>query len=283
MAGTKIDGKGYALKMRAELGERVSGISDKLGRPPGLAVVLVGEDAGSQVYVRNKEKAATKAGMKSRVIRLSENATQAEVLAAVDSLNIDETIDGFLVQLPLPSHLDEKEVTDRIDPAKDADGLHPENLGRLLAGIPAPRPCTPSGCIDLLKDAGVTMQGAHAVVIGRSTIVGKPMALLLLEEHATVTICHSRTKDLKDQVSRADIVVAAVGRPEMVLGEWVKEGAAIIDVGINRVDGKLVGDVHFSSVIERAGHVTPVPGGVGPMTVAMLLKNTVDAAERKIS
>ena len=282
MAGTRIDGKGFALKMRAELTQRVAGITDKLGRPPGLAVVLVGEDAASQVYVRNKELAATKAGMKSTMIRLTVDATMEEVLAAVDKLNADETIDGFLVQLPLPGHLDEKIVTDRIDPTKDADGLHPANLGRLLAGIAAPRPCTPSGCIELLKDAGVQMKGAHAVVIGRSTIVGKPMAMLLLEEHATVTICHSRTKDVAEEVGRADIVVAAVGRPEMIKGEWLKEGAAVIDVGINRVDGKLVGDVDYEGALERAACVTPVPGGVGPMTVAMLLKNTVDAAERKI-
>ncbi len=282
MAGKKIDGKGFALKMRAELAERVAGISEKLGRPPGLAVVLVGEDAASQVYVRNKELAATKAGMKSTMIRLPEDATMEQVLEAVDSLNADETVDGFLVQLPLPGHLDEKVVTDRIDPSKDADGLHPTNLGRLLAGIDAPRPCTPSGCIELLKDEGVEMSGAHAVVIGRSTIVGKPMAMLLLAENATVTICHSRTKDVAEEVGRADIVVAAVGRPEMVKGEWLKEGAAVIDVGINRVDGKLVGDVDYEGALERAACVTPVPGGVGPMTVAMLLKNTVDAAERKI-
>ncbi|MBT6177835.1 MAG: bifunctional methylenetetrahydrofolate dehydrogenase/methenyltetrahydrofolate cyclohydrolase FolD [Deltaproteobacteria bacterium] len=282
MAGNKIDGKGYALKMRAELKERVVGITEKLGRPPGLAVVLVGEDAASQVYVRNKELAATKAGMKSSMIRLAADASMEDVLSAVDSLNADETIDGFLVQLPLPGHLDEKIVTDRIDPVKDADGLHPTNMGRLLAGIKAPRPCTPSGCIELLKDAGVEMKGAHAVVIGRSTIVGKPMAMLLLEQHSTVTICHSRTKNVAEEVGRADIVIAAVGRPEMVKGEWLKEGAAVIDVGINRVDGKLVGDVDYEGALERAACVTPVPGGVGPMTVAMLLKNTVDAAERKI-
>ena len=282
MPGKKIDGKGFALKMRAELAERVAVISEKLGRPPGLAVVLVGEDPASQVYVRNKELAATKAGMKSTMIRLPEDATMDQVLEAVDALNNDETVDGFLVQLPLPGHLDEKLVTDRIDPSKDADGLHPTNLGRLLAGIDAPRPCTPSGCIELLKDEGVEMSGAHAVVIGRSTIVGKPMAMLLLAENATVTICHSRTQDVAQEVGRADIVVAAVGRPEMVKGEWLKEGAAVIDVGINRVDGKLVGDVDYEGALERAACVTPVPGGVGPMTVAMLLKNTVDAAERKI-
>jgi methylenetetrahydrofolate dehydrogenase (NADP+)/methenyltetrahydrofolate cyclohydrolase len=282
MAGHRIDGKGFALKMRAELKERVAGVTEKLGRPPGLAVVLVGEDAASQVYVRNKELAATKAGMKSAMIRLAADATMEEVLGAVDSLNDDETIDGFLVQLPLPGHLDETVVTERIDPVKDADGLHPTNMGRLLAGIHAPRPCTPSGCIELLKDQGVEMKGAHAVVIGRSTIVGKPMAMLLLEQHATVTICHSRTKNVAEEVGRADIVVAAVGRPEMVKGEWLKVGAAVIDVGINRVDGKLVGDVDYEGALERAACVTPVPGGVGPMTVAMLLKNTVDAAERKI-
>ena len=282
MTAERINGKALGLSIRGHLVDRVATVTERLGRPPGLGVILVGEDAASQVYVRNKEKAALKAGMKSEIVRLAADATQEEVEAAVDAMNADETIDGFLVQLPLPKGLDESTVTDRISPEKDADGLHPTNLGRLMAGIDAPRPCTPSGCIELLKEAGVELEGAHAVVVGRSTIVGKPMALLLLGENATVTVCHSRTRDLAEQVAAADVVVAAVGRPELIRGEWIKPGAAVIDVGINRVDGKLIGDVDFAGACERAAAVTPVPGGVGPMTVALLLRNTVDAAERKL-
>ncbi|MEC9466477.1 MAG: bifunctional methylenetetrahydrofolate dehydrogenase/methenyltetrahydrofolate cyclohydrolase FolD [Myxococcota bacterium] len=282
MTAETINGKALALSIRAKLAERVASVTEKLGRPPGLGVILVGEDAASQVYVRNKEKAALKAGMKSEIVRLAADVSQQEVEAAVDAMNADESIDGFLVQLPLPAGFDESAVTDRISSDKDADGLHPMNLGRLMAGIDAPRPCTPSGCIELLKEAGVNLEGAHAVVIGRSTIVGKPMAMLLLEENATVTICHSRTRDLAEQVRAADVVVAAVGRPELIQGDWIKPGAAVIDVGINRVDGKLVGDVDFAGACEHAAAVTPVPGGVGPMTVALLLRNTVDSAERKL-
>ena len=282
MSDTKINGKALALSLRATMAEEVAELTPKLGRAPGLGVLLVGEDAASQVYVRNKELAATKAGMHSSVRRLPADASQAEVLAAVAELNADDSIDGFLVQLPLPKGLDEHEVTEAIDPRKDADGLHVLNLGALTAGTPAPRPCTPAGCIELLKHAGVEMSGKHAVVIGRSTIVGKPMALLLLAENATVTICHSRTANLEDEVRRADIVVAAVGRPEMVRGSWLKPGAAVIDVGINRGDDGLVGDVHYDEAVEVAAKVTPVPGGVGPMTIAMLLRNTLNIAKAKV-
>jgi len=273
-----LDGKTLAKEIRAGLAERVVEVSRRLGRPPGLAVVLVGEDPASAIYVRNKERAARKAGLLSEVVRLPGDCTQAQVLAAVDELNGREEIDAFLVQLPLPKAVDEGAVVQRIDPCKDADGLHPLSLGKLMAGLSAPRPCTPSGVLALLDRGGVELEGKRALVIGRSAIVGKPIALMLLERHATVTLCHSRTLDLRQEVGRADVVVAAVGRPELIRGDWIKPGAAVIDVGINRIDGKLVGDVEFSAAAERAGCITPVPGGVGPMTIAMLLKNAVDIA-----
>jgi len=279
---TLLDGKGLAKKVREALAGRVSDIQASLGRAPGLSVILVGEDPASAVYVRNKERAATAMGLKSEIIRLPANSTQEQVLAEVERLNTDPSVDGLMVQLPLPSGLDENAIMQAIAPDKDADGLHPTNLGRLLAGMDAPRPCTPSGVMELLREGGVELEGRHAVVIGRSTIVGKPQALLLLEKNATVTLCHSRTQNLADEVRRADVVVAAVGRPHFVKGDWVKPGAAVVDVGINRVDGKLVGDVDFDAVQEHAGWITPVPGGVGPMTVAMLMKNAVDAAAKKL-
>ncbi|MED5463783.1 MAG: bifunctional methylenetetrahydrofolate dehydrogenase/methenyltetrahydrofolate cyclohydrolase FolD [Myxococcota bacterium] len=279
---TLLDGKGLAKKVREALADRVSEIQASLGRAPGLSVILVGEDPASAVYVRNKERAATAMGLKSEIIHLPADSTQEQVLAEVERLNNDPSVDGFMVQLPLPSGLDENAITQAIAPEKDADGLHPTNLGRLLAGMDAPRPCTPFGVMELLREGGVELEGRHAVVIGRSTIVGKPQALLLLEKNATVTICHSRTQNLADEVRRADVVVAAVGRPHFVQGDWVKPGAAVVDVGINRVDGKLVGDVDFDAVQGHAGWITPVPGGVGPMTVAMLMKNAVDAAAKKI-
>ena len=279
---TLLDGKGLAKKVREALAGRVSDIQASLGRAPGLSVILVGEDPASAVYVRNKERAATAMGLKSEIIRLPANSTQEQVLAEVERLNTDPSVDGLMVQLPLPSGLDENAIMQAIAPEKDADGLHPTNLGRLLAGMDAPRPCTPSGVMELLREGGVELEGRHAVVIGRSTIVGKPQALLLLEKNATVTLCHSRTQNLADEVRRADVVVAAVGRPHFVKGDWVKPGAAVVDVGINRVDGKLVGDVDFDAVQEHAGWITPVPGGVGPMTVAMLMKNAVDAAAKKL-
>ena len=279
---TLLDGKGLAKKVREALAGRVSEIQASLGRAPGLSVILVGEDPASAVYVRNKERAATAMGLKSEIVHLPANSTQEQVLAEVERLNNDPSVDGFMVQLPLPSGLDENAIMQAIAPEKDADGLHPTNLGRLLAGMDAPRPCTPLGVMELLREGGVELEGRHAVVIGRSTIVGKPQALLLLEQNATVTLCHSRTQNLADEVRRADVVVAAVGRPHFVKGDWVKPGAAVVDVGINRVDGKLVGDVDFDAVQAHAGWITPVPGGVGPMTVAMLMKNAVDAAAKKL-
>lgn len=276
MTATLLDGKRLAAEIRAQLAHDVVTISARLGRAPGLGVLLVGDDAASQVYVRNKEIAAREIGMVSQVLRLPGNASQAQVEEQVLALNEAPHIDGFLVQLPLPKGLDEQRVTSLILPAKDADGLHPHNLGRLLVGLPAPRPCTPAGVMALLEHSGIELAGANAVVVGRSAIVGKPLALLLLEKNATVTVCHSRTRDVADCVRRADVVVAAVGRPELIRGEWIKQGAVVIDVGINRLaDKKLVGDVEFKAAQLRASAITPVPGGVGPMTIAMLLKNTL--------
>ncbi len=278
---TILDGKAMAAAVREAVAVDVKEVTAALGRPPGIAVVLVGDDQASAVYVRNKENDAKKVGMYSEVIRMPATATQREVEAEVDRLNARKEIDAFLVQLPLPDGLDAGAVTSRIDPEKDADGLHPTNLGRLVAGLPAPRPCTPSGVMYMLDDAGVQLSGEHACVIGRSTIVGKPMAIMLLERHATVTLCHSRTRNLAEEVGRAKVVVSAVGRPGLIKGEWLREGAVAIDVGINRVDGKLVGDFEYEAAKERASAITPVPGGVGPMTRALLLRNAVDAAKRK--
>ncbi len=278
MTATIIDGKALAHSLCQQMAEEVRALSATLGRPPGLAVLLVGADPASAVYVRNKERRAREVGLYSRIDRLPSTATQAEILAAVDQLNADPAVDGFLVQLPLPAGIDALAVTNRIDPAKDADGLHPTSIGRLVVGLPGPRPCTPAGVMALLRAAQTPLVGAHAVVIGRSSIVGKPMAMLLLEEHATVTVCHSRTLDLAEQVRQAQVVVAAVGKPEIIRGDWIASGATVIDVGINRVDGKLVGDVEFASAVRRARAITPVPGGVGPMTIALLIKNTIAAA-----
>ena len=277
-----IDGKALAKTVRAEVKERAEAFAKKYGRPPGLDVVLVGEDAASQVYVRNKERAAGKAAIRGNVHRLAAETSQADLLALVHELNADPNIDGILVQLPLPGHLDEQAIVDAIDPAKDVDGLHPVNAGLLVVGRPGLRPCTPSGCMRMLESIGCDPKGKRALVIGRSTLVGKPIAFMLLEKHATVTIAHSRTQNLDERVAEADILVAAVGRPEMVKGSWVKEGAVVIDVGINRLDdGSLVGDVEFDGAEKRASYITPVPGGVGPMTIAMLLSNAVTAAEAR--
>ncbi|MEL6543405.1 MAG: bifunctional methylenetetrahydrofolate dehydrogenase/methenyltetrahydrofolate cyclohydrolase FolD [Myxococcota bacterium] len=276
-----LDGKAMAAAVRESVAADVKELTDVLGRPPGIAVVLVGDDPASAVYVRNKENDAKKVGMYSEVIRLPASSTQHEVESQVDSLNERPEIDAFLVQLPLPEGLDAGAVTSRIDPDKDADGLHPTNLGNLLAGLAAPRPCTPSGVMYMLDDAGVELSGKHACVVGRSTIVGKPMGLMLLERNATVTLCHSRTPNLPEEIGRADVVVSAVGKADLVKGAWLKEGAVAIDVGINRVDGKLVGDFEFEAAKERASAITPVPGGVGPMTRALLLKNAADAARRR--
>jgi methylenetetrahydrofolate dehydrogenase (NADP+)/methenyltetrahydrofolate cyclohydrolase len=275
MTARIIDGKVVAAALRAEVAARVAG----LGYRPGLAVVLVGDDPASAVYVRNKDRAAGAAGLAARTLRLAAATTQAELLAVVRGLNDDPAVDGILVQMPLPAQIDSTAVLDAIDPAKDVDGLHPLNAGLLAAGRPGLAPCTPRGVMKLLAHAGIELRGARAVVLGRSVLVGRPMAALLTAADATVTLAHSRTRDLAGECRRADIVVAAVGRPGMVAGDWVKPGAAVIDVGINRgADGKLVGDVDFAGCAAVAGAITPVPGGVGPMTIACLLEITVLAA-----
>ena len=287
MTAAIIDGKAFAEGLRARLADYVTDFAAKAGRKPGLAVVLVGEDPASAVYVRSKGKATEAAGMASFTYRMPADTTQEALLAKVAELNADPAVDGILVQLPLPKGLREDEVIAAIDPDKDVDGLHPINAGRLASGLPGLVPCTPLGSLMLLKDRLGSLSGLDAVVIGRSNIVGKPMAQLLLAESCTVTIAHSRTKNLPEVVKRADIVVAAVGRPEMVQGDWIKPGATVIDVGINRVHGdepgktKLVGDVDYAEALAVAGAVTPVPGGVGPMTIAVLLRNAVVAAYRR--
>ena len=286
MTARLIDGKAAAAALRAQVAEGTTEFKNKTGRAPGLAVVLVGEDPASAVYVRSKGKATVEAGMLSFEHKLAADTSEEELLALVDRLNADPAVDGILVQLPLPSHIDADRVLTRIDPDKDVDGFHPVNAGRLAVGLPGFVACTPLGCLKLLRAQLGNLSGLDAVVIGRSNIVGKPMAQLLLAESCTVTIAHSRTRDLPEVVRRADIVVAAVGRAEMVKGDWLKPGATVIDVGINRIgdgDGKsrLVGDVAFSEAIEVAGAITPVPGGVGPMTIACLLRNTLVAAHRR--
>ena len=282
MTAAIIDGKAFAARVRATIATHVPAFRAATGRAPGLAVVLVGEDAASQVYVRNKGKATREAGMESFEHRPAADVSQDALLALVADLNADPAVDGILVQLPLPKHLDEQAVIAAIDPAKDVDGFNAVNVGRLAVGMDGLVPCTPLGCLALLKDRLGSLSGLDAVVIGRSNIVGKPMAQLLLRESATVTVAHSRTRDLEDIVRRADIVVAAVGRADMVKGDWLKPGATVIDVGINRVEGKLTGDVDFASAAEVAGAITPVPGGVGPMTIAMLLRNTLVAAHVRV-
>ncbi|MEE4315845.1 MAG: bifunctional methylenetetrahydrofolate dehydrogenase/methenyltetrahydrofolate cyclohydrolase FolD [Erythrobacter sp.] len=281
-----IDGKAFAEDLRARVGEAAAAFAQATGRKPGLAVVLVGDDPASQVYVGAKGKACEAAGMASFEHRLPADTSEAALLSLIERLNQDEAVDGILVQLPLPAHLDEQAIIAAINPDKDVDGFHISNAGRLAVGQAGFVPCTPLGCIMLLKDRlGDDLSGLDAVVIGRSNIVGKPMAQLLTDANATVTLAHSRTKNLADVVRRADIVVAAVGRPEMVRGDWIKPGATVIDVGINRLPpepgkekGKLVGDVAFAEARDVAGAITPVPGGVGPMTIAVLLRNTLVAA-----
>ncbi len=286
MAADLIDGKAFALNLRGRIATLAADFTAKTGRKAGLAVVLVGADAASQVYVRSKGKATVEAGMASFEHRLPAEATETELLALIHALNADPAVDGILVQLPLPAHLDEQTVIATISPDKDVDGFHVTNAGRLAVGQPGFVPCTPLGCVMLLKDRLGSLSGLDAVVIGRSNIVGKPMAQLLLAESCTVTIAHSRTRNLPDVVRRADIVVAAVGRAEMVRGDWIKPGATVIDVGINRVDAaepgktRLVGDVAFGEACAVAGAITPVPGGVGPMTIAVLLRNALVAAFR---
>jgi methylenetetrahydrofolate dehydrogenase (NADP+) / methenyltetrahydrofolate cyclohydrolase len=272
-----MDGKGLAARIREEVAREV----DDFSRPIGLATVLVGDDPASDVYIRMKHKATLEVGIEARDLRLPAQTTEEELLALVSELNADEGVDGILVQLPLPEQIDEGRVIRAVDPVKDVDGFHPVNAGLLLAGTPGHVPGTPLGVLALLDEYGVELEGANAVVIGRSDIVGKPVALLLLHRHATVTICHSRTRDLAAEATRADVVVAAVGVPGIVTPEMVKTGAAVVDVGINRTENGLVGDVD-PAVAERAGLLTPVPGGVGPMTIAMLLRSTIRAARYRL-
>ena len=286
MTAKRIDGKAAAQAVRDRVAAHVPEFQRRAGRPPGLATVLVGEDPPSAVYVRSKNRATAEAGMASFAHNLPDTTTEDELLQLVLDLNADERVDGILVQLPLPNQIDAARVIATIDPSKDVDGFHAINAGRLATGLDALVPCTPLGCLHLLRSELGDISGLNAVVVGRSNIVGKPMALLLLGEHATVTIAHSRTRDLSEVVRRADIVVAAVGRPEMVRGDWIKPGATVIDVGINRVPtddgkGRLVGDVAYDEVAEVASAITPVPGGVGPMTIAMLMRNTLVAAHRR--
>jgi methylenetetrahydrofolate dehydrogenase (NADP+)/methenyltetrahydrofolate cyclohydrolase len=281
MSAAIIDGKAFAERLKARVAAAVPAFVAKAGRKAGLAVVLVGEDPASRIYVRSKGKATIAAGMESFEHLLDDDTSEATLLELVRNLNEDARVDGILVQLPLPDQIDEKAVIAAIDPAKDVDGFHIDNVGKLAVGEDALVPCTPLGCIMMLKDRLGDLSGLEAVVVGRSNIVGKPMAQLLLRENCTVTIAHSRTRDLADVVARGDIVVAAVGRPELVKGDWLKPGATVIDVGMNRVDGKLFGDVDFGSASEVAGAITPVPGGVGPMTIAVLLRNTLVAAHAR--
>jgi methylenetetrahydrofolate dehydrogenase (NADP+) / methenyltetrahydrofolate cyclohydrolase len=280
MSATIIDGKGISILIRAELKEKVALLKEK-GVVPSLTVILVGDDPGSQVYVRNKERACKEAGMVGRVIRMPAETTQEDLLLEIQAVNKDDSVHGLLVQLPLPGHLNEVEIIRSIAAEKDVDGLHPMTQGCLMSGAQAALPCTPRGCIELLHRAGVPLKGAEAVVVGRSVMVGKPMALLLLRENATVTICHSRTRDLGEVTRRADVLIVAIGKPNLITGDMIKPGAAVIDVGMNRLlDGTLTGDVDFETAKEVAGCITPVPGGVGPMTIAMLLENTIEAAAR---
>jgi len=281
MAARILDGKALAARIRAGLADEARALTAR-GVQPGLAVVLVGDDPASHIYVRNKTKACEEAGFRTFDHRLPATTPEGDLLALVAKLNADPAVDGILVQVPLPPGIDARRVLLAVDPAKDVDGFHPDNLGRLLMGEPRFIACTPFGIMKLIEEAGVPLSGAEAVVVGRSNTVGKPIAALLIAADATVTVCHSRTRDLAAAVGRADVLVAAIGRPEMVRGAWIKPGAVVIDVGINRLpSGKLAGDVEFAVAKERASAITPVPGGVGPMTVAMLLSNTLASARRR--
>ena len=282
MAAEILDGKVMSEKLRKEIAERVAALKEK-GLTPGLAVILVGNDPASEIYVRNKGKGCEEVGMYSRTIQLPEETTQEELDSEIEKLNADPAIHGILVQLPLPKHLDEQAALVKILPEKDVDGFHLINAGHMLTGTEGVIACTPRGALYMIKSTGIDLNGKEAVVIGRSNIVGKPMAMLLLRENCTVTMCHSRTKNLAEHTRRADILVAAVGKAGFVTSDMVKDGAIVIDVGINRVDGKVLGDVDFESVKEKAGWITPVPGGVGKMTITMLLDNAVEAAERTLN
>lgn len=286
MSARILEGKFFAQQFKEDAAERVKGLQEKYGVTPGLAVIIVGENPASQVYVRNKHKTCEDLGIRSEVIAMSEDTGKDELLAKIDELNANQGIHGILVQLPLPEAIakHEEEILNRIDPRKDVDGFHPVNVGKLVTGAPALVPCTPAGCIRMLELAEIPMDGKHAVVIGRSNIVGKPMLHLLLAKHATVTVCHSHTQNLAEITREADILVAAIGKPKFVTANMVKPGATVIDVGINRIaPKKLVGDVDFDEVKEVAGAITPVPGGVGLLTVAMLMQNVVKAAELQLS
>ncbi|MGS7073853.1 bifunctional methylenetetrahydrofolate dehydrogenase/methenyltetrahydrofolate cyclohydrolase [Streptococcus pyogenes] len=276
-----IDGKALAQKMQQELAAKVNNLKQKKGIVPGLAVILVGDDPASQVYVRNKERAALTVGFKSETVRLSEFICQEELIAVIERYNADNTIHGILVQLPLPNHINDKKIILAIDPKKDVDGFHPMNTGHLWSGRPLMVPCTPSGIMELLREYNVNLEGKHAVIIGRSNIVGKPMAQLLLDKNATVTLTHSRTRQLEEVCRCADVLIVAIGQGHFITKQYIKEGAIVIDVGMNRDDnGKLIGDVAFDDVAEVAAKITPVPGGVGPMTIAMLLEQTYQSALR---
>ena len=278
-----IDGKALAQKMQAELAEKTAKLKEKSGQTPGLVVILVGENPASQVYVRNKERSAIAAGFRSEVIRVSDSITQEELLFLINRYNQDPTWNGILVQLPLPAHIDEEAVLLAIDPEKDVDGFHPTNMGRLWSGHPVMIPCTPAGIMEMLREYNVELEGKRAVVIGRSNIVGKPMAQLLLAKNATVTLTHSRTHHLAEIAKQADILIVAIGRGHFVTKDFVKEGAVVIDVGMNRDEnGKLIGDVKFDEVAEIASLITPVPGGVGPMTITMLMEQTYQAFKRSL-
>jgi methylenetetrahydrofolate dehydrogenase (NADP+)/methenyltetrahydrofolate cyclohydrolase len=281
MTAAIIDGKEIARRVRAEVADAVAEWVGAGNPPPGLATVLVGDDPASAIYVGGKQKATAEVGMRGIDHRLAADTPAHELEALLDELNRDEAVDGILLQLPLPDHLDGAAFTARISPEKDVDGLTPVSTGLLVKGLPGLRPCTPAGVIELLDRHGVALEGAEAVVVGRSDLVGKPVAQLLLQRNATVTTCHSRTRDLAAVCRRADVLVAAAGQPRMIQGDWIKPGATVIDVGINRTDAGLVGDVDFAAASERAAWITPVPGGVGPMTIAMLLRNTVEAARMR--
>ena len=275
---TIIDGKAVAARVREEVAREVAAFEAELGHPPGLATVLVGDDPASEVYVSNKQRASQEVGIQAFDQRLAADVTQEEVAAGIRALNDDEAVSGILLQLPVPEHLDGDALTALIDPGKDVDGLTPQSAGALAQGRPGLRPCTPSGVIELLDAYDIPLEGAEAVVVGRSLLVGRPLVFLLLERNATVTVCHSRTRNLPDVCARADVLVAAVGSPRLLGADAVKPGAAVIDVGVNRLEGGLAGDVDFDAAVERAGFITPVPGGVGPMTIALLLRNTLRAA-----
>ena len=278
-----IDGKAIAAQIRAEVAEETRRLKETSGITPGLSVVIVGDDPASQVYVRNKRRACEGCGFASETYALPKETTQEELEALIDRLNADDSVHGILVQLPLPAHLDEKAVLLRIRPDKDVDAFHPFNVGEILIGDYRFVPCTPAGCMELIRRSGISVEGKNCVVVGRSTIVGKPMAILLLQANGTVTICHSRTRDLAGICRTADILVAAVGKRELIRGDMIKPGAVVIDVGINRrEDGTLCGDVAFDEAAQVAGYITPVPGGVGPMTIAMLMQNTLTAAKRSL-